>query len=189
MANRLRRRTSDQTVLGSNPAVAAALSPWTRLFTPIVPRRTFTLASISYLAILVKYISKKKKKKKKVSMRVNQKKPRCPWMTPQLLQILHKQKSMYRRVVRSHRQDNTAILQHRLLRNTSNMYRQLQNEYFQTRLDDFRNSPAQLWSAINFITGRKNQHFPVSVSISDLETTSSHYFSILVLPLLFLLAL
>ena len=26
MANRLRRRTSDQTVLGSNPAVAAALS-------------------------------------------------------------------------------------------------------------------------------------------------------------------
>ena len=40
VANRLRRRTSDQTVLGSNPAVAAALSPWTRLFTPIVPRRS-----------------------------------------------------------------------------------------------------------------------------------------------------
>ena len=55
----LRRRTLDQTVLGSNPAVAAALSPWTRLFTPIVPRRreAFTLASISYLAILVKYIN------------------------------------------------------------------------------------------------------------------------------------
>ena len=65
MANRLRRRTSDQTVLGSrsNPAVAAALSPWTRLFTPIVPREAFTLASISYLAILVKYILEKKKKK------------------------------------------------------------------------------------------------------------------------------
>ena len=29
VANRLRRRTSDQTVVGSNPAVAAALSPWT----------------------------------------------------------------------------------------------------------------------------------------------------------------
>ena len=40
VANRLRRRTSDQTVLGSNPTVAAALSPWTRLFTPIVPRRS-----------------------------------------------------------------------------------------------------------------------------------------------------
>ena len=40
----LRRRTSDQTVLGSNPAVAAALGPWTRLFTPIVPRRSLHIS-------------------------------------------------------------------------------------------------------------------------------------------------
>ena len=65
VANRLRRRTSDQTVLGSNPAVAAALSPWARLFTPLSQGEAFTLASISYLAILVKYILAKKKKKKK----------------------------------------------------------------------------------------------------------------------------
>ena len=44
VANRLRRRTSDQTVLGSNPAVVAALSPWTRLFTPIVPRRSLHIS-------------------------------------------------------------------------------------------------------------------------------------------------
>ena len=44
VANRLRHRTSDQTVLGSNPAVAAALSPWTRLFTPIVPRRSLHMS-------------------------------------------------------------------------------------------------------------------------------------------------
>ena len=44
VANRLRRRTSDQTVLGSNPAVAAALSPWTRLFTPIVPSRSLHIS-------------------------------------------------------------------------------------------------------------------------------------------------
>ena len=44
VANRLRRRTSDQTVLGSNLAVAAALSPWTRLFTPIVPRRSIHIS-------------------------------------------------------------------------------------------------------------------------------------------------
>ena len=44
VANRLRRRTSDQTVLGSNLAVAAALSPWTRLFTPIVPRRSLHIS-------------------------------------------------------------------------------------------------------------------------------------------------
>ena len=44
VANRSRRRTSDQTVLGSNPAVAAVLSPWTRLFTPIVPRRSLHIS-------------------------------------------------------------------------------------------------------------------------------------------------
>ena len=44
VANRLRRRTSDQTVLGSNPAVAGVLSPWTRLFTPIVPRRSLHIS-------------------------------------------------------------------------------------------------------------------------------------------------
>ena len=63
VANRLRRRTSDQTVLGSNPAVAAALSPWTRLFTPapLSQGEAFTSAFIRYLAILVKYILAKKK--------------------------------------------------------------------------------------------------------------------------------
>ena len=49
VTNRLRRRTSDQMVLGLNPAVAAALSPWTRLFTPIVPRRSLHI-SFYYLS-------------------------------------------------------------------------------------------------------------------------------------------
>ena len=44
VANRLRRRTLDQTVLGSNPAVAAVLSPWTRLYTPFVPRRSLHIS-------------------------------------------------------------------------------------------------------------------------------------------------
>ena len=78
MADRLRRRKSDQTVLGSNPAVAATLSPWTRLFTPIAPRRSLhTLASISYLAILVKYIIQKN-----VSRGLGQstQEPSCSWL-------------------------------------------------------------------------------------------------------------
>ena len=60
VGNRLRRRTSDQTVLGSNPAMAAALSAWTRLFTPIVPRRSFHISFYSYLTILVKLYWQKK---------------------------------------------------------------------------------------------------------------------------------
>ena len=68
MANRLRRWTSDQTVLGSNPAVAAALSPWDKAsLLPLSQGEAFTLASISYLAILVKYILAKKKKRSHVT--------------------------------------------------------------------------------------------------------------------------
>ena len=62
---RLRRRTSDQTVLGS-------IRPWLLRWVlgqgsslPLSQGEAFTLASISYLAILVKYILAKKKKKKK----------------------------------------------------------------------------------------------------------------------------
>ena len=62
MANQLWRQTSDQTVLGSNLAVAAALSPWTRLFTPIVPRRSLHISFYLLSAILKIYTGKKKKK-------------------------------------------------------------------------------------------------------------------------------
>ena len=67
VANRLRRRTSDQTVLGSNPVrirprpLRWVLGQGSSL--PLSQEEAFTLASISYLAILVKYILAKKKKK------------------------------------------------------------------------------------------------------------------------------
>ena len=66
---RLRRRTSDQTVLGSNLAVALRLGVLGQgSLLPLSQGEAFTLASVSYLAILVKYILAKKKKKKKVSI-------------------------------------------------------------------------------------------------------------------------
>ena len=65
MANRLRRRTSDQTVLGSNPAVAAVLSPWTRLFTPIVPRRSLHISFYQLSGHPCKICTGTGKKKKK----------------------------------------------------------------------------------------------------------------------------
>ena len=67
MASRLRRRTSDQTVLGSNPAVTAALSPWTRLFTPIVPRRSLHISFYQLSGHPCKIYTGKKKKKKKIA--------------------------------------------------------------------------------------------------------------------------
>ena len=70
MANRLGRRTSDQTVLGSNPAVVAALSPWTRLFTPFVPRRSLHISFYQLSGHPCKIYTGKKKKKKNCSSHI-----------------------------------------------------------------------------------------------------------------------
>ena len=39
----------------------------------------------------------------------------CPWMTPNLLNMIHKQKSLHRRIVRSNRQNKNLISEHRVL--------------------------------------------------------------------------
>ena len=80
VANQLWRQTSDQTVLGSNLAVAAALSPWTRLFTPIVPRRSLHISFYLLSAILKIYTGKKKKKRKNWQEIEN-----CPTMDGELV--------------------------------------------------------------------------------------------------------
>ena len=64
----------------------------------------------------------------KVHPPIGNKKPRCPWMTPDLLNLIHKQKSMHRRVVRSIGTDKEAIVQHRSIRYACNtMYRNLKS--------------------------------------------------------------
>ena len=100
---------------------------------------------------------------------VHRRRQRCPWMTPRLLNLIHKQKSLYRKVLKSNKQDQVAIKNHRHLRNlTSNMYTCLKNEYFQNRIYQYRNSPKQFWSAINYITGRQDQRLPPSVNLTEL---------------------
>ena len=95
---------------------------------------------------------------------VHRRRQRCPWMTPRLLNLIHKQKSLCRKVLKSNKQDQVAIKNHRHLRNlTSNMYRCLKNEYFQNRIYQYQNSPKQFWSAINYISGRQDQRLPPSV--------------------------
>ena len=70
------------------------------------------------------------------------KKRKCPWMTPNLLHLLQKQKAMYRRVIRSGRRDTVAVQQHRALRNQfNNLYRQNKNMYFQEHLAEYRYAP------------------------------------------------
>ena len=94
------------------------------------------------------------------------KKSRCPWMTPELLHLIHKRKSLHRKVVLSCHQNREALLQHRKLRNiVNNLYRQLKNAYFQDCLNQYRKLPRKLWSAINHVLGRQRQSLPVSDNI------------------------
>ena len=96
-------------------------------------------------------------------------------MTPRLLNLILKQKSLYRKVLKSNKQDQVAIKNHHHLRNiTSNMHKCLKNEYFQNRIYEYRNSPKQFWSAINCITGRQDQRLPPSVNLTELASPFRH---------------
>ena len=50
-----------------------------------------------------------------VTTRTSIKKRRCPWMTQELLNIIHKQKSAYRKVIRSDGRNSDAVKLYRLL--------------------------------------------------------------------------
>ena len=90
-------------------------------------------------------------------------------MSPELLHLIHKQKSVHRRVIKTKRRDVDLITHHRKLRNqVNNMYRRLENKYFQHQLQEYRKSSLHLWSAINHITGRHRQHHPSTAKLSDL---------------------
>ena len=50
----------------------------------------------------------------------------CPWMTKELLNLIHKQKSLHRRIVKSAHKNPELIARHRALRNkTNNLNRRL----------------------------------------------------------------
>ena len=85
----------------------------------------------------------------KVSITVRSRKNRCPWMTPCLLNLIHKQKSLHRKIIRSNKQNQEAMKGHRQIRSlTLNMYRNLKNEYFQQRISEYRKLPKRFWSTI-----------------------------------------
>ena len=93
------------------------------------------------------------------------KRRRCPWMTQELLHLIHKQKSLHRRIVKSTSRDAELIARHRALRNkTNNLYRQLRNSHFKNNLLLYRTSPRPLWSTIKYITNQ--QHSPLQIAAS-----------------------
>ena len=97
----------------------------------------------------------------------------CPWMTQELLHLIHKQKSLHRRIVKSTSRDAELIARHRALRNkTNNLYRQLRNSHFKNKLLLYRTLPRPLWSTIKYITNQQHSPLQIAASLADL----SHHF-------------
>ena len=116
----------------------------------------------------------------KVSTTVSSRKTRCPWMTPCLLNLIHKQKSLHRKIIRSNKQNQEAMKKHRQIRSfTSNMYRNLKNEYFQQRISEYRKLPKPFWSTINYIIRRKAQRLAPSIEMTQL---TAHFQNLLTCP-------
>ena len=100
---------------------------------------------------------------------------RCPWMTPELLHLMHKEKSLFRKIRRSSIPNGNLIRQHRRLRSsTTNQYTRLRNRYCRQHLNEYRNAPRLLWSAVNHVTGRHSQRLPPSAELS-VATLTDHF--------------
>ena len=94
----------------------------------------------------------------------------CPWTTKELLNLIHKQKSLHRRIVKSAHKNSQLIARHRALRNkTSNLYCRLRNSYFKDRLSLYRTSPRQLWTTIKYVTNKQRLPLQVPVPLNDLS--------------------
>ena len=94
----------------------------------------------------------------------------CPWMTKELLNLIHKQKSLHRRIIKSAHKNSELIARHRALRNeANNLYRRLRNSHFKDRLLLHRTSPHQLWTTIKYITNKQRLPLQVPVPLNDLS--------------------
>ena len=108
------------------------------------------------------------------------KRRRCPWMTPELLRVLHEQKSLFKKIKKSRKPCVEWVTQHRNLRNMySTMYRQKKNEHFQDTFNNYRKQPREFWKTINHLTGRSKHHLPPTLTLSELV---NHFSNLLYLP-------
>ena len=106
---------------------------------------------------------------RKTAFQAKSKNKRFTWMSPELVNLIHGHKSLYRRVSRSLRQDLEVLQQHRSVRNqANNLYRKPKNAHFQSCIENYRLSPRQLWSTINNVTDRQQRRLPPSLPLREL---------------------
>ena len=94
----------------------------------------------------------------------------CPWMTKELLNLIHKQKSLHRCIIKSaHKNSELTDCKTPCLAQQNNLYRRLRNSHFKDRLLLYRTSPRQLWTAIKYITNKQRLPLQVQVPLNDLS--------------------
>ncbi len=82
-------------------------------------------------------------------------KRRCPFMTTELLEIIHERKRIYRFLQKPGSDRASLFPVYRRLRNNGNtLYRQLRNSYYQNCCQRYSTSPKQLWNVIRSMSGR-----------------------------------
>ena len=79
----------------------------------------------------------------------------CPFLTPELLNLIHERKRFYR-LLRKPGADHTTLFPayRSLRRDANNLYRQLRNSYYQKCCQEYSQDPKQLWNVIRSISGR-----------------------------------
>ncbi len=95
----------------------------------------------------------------------------CPFMIPQLLNLIHERKRLYR-ILHKPEADRAALfpVYRRLRSETNNMYRQLRNSYYQKCCKEYSQDPKQLWNVIRSLSGRSKPRLCLLASPSSLNS-------------------
>ena len=104
------------------------------------------------------------------------KRKKCPFMTPELLALIRRRKTVYRKYRSSDCSSTVLQKEFKVLRSKcNNLYRQLRNAHFRSICDDYRRDPRRLWSTINSVTRRTN---PRTEPLVQADTLNRYFHSI-----------
>ena len=98
------------------------------------------------------------------------KKKGCPWMTSDLLHLIHERKRLYKRLEVCQFVDSDLFVKYRKIRNAAtNLYRRTKNQYFQECCWTYKENPGRLWSTIRRVTGREQSKSTPNVPVCTLN--------------------
>ena len=76
-------------------------------------------------------------------------KKNCPWMSAELLDLMHERQWLYKRLKACRFGDTSLFSRYRKVRNAANnMYRRLKNDHFSNCCYKYKDNPSRLWDTI-----------------------------------------